>query len=169
MKSKIVLAVGTVCVVFASLSQAAQLPSPTGRVILTVSGNITNTNTANNTAEFDRQMLQGLDLATLDTTTPWTEGINSYKGPLLKSILDYVGAKSSSLSVTALNDYSASVPVKDAYDYDTILAMSVNGKTMGVREKGPLFLLYPFSQNPSLNNEVIHNRSVWQIKAIKVE
>ena len=41
--------------------------------------------------------------------------------------------------------------------------MDMNGKAMSIRDKGPIFLLYPFSDDPSLNNEVIQNRSVWQI------
>tara|TARA_R110002167_G_scaffold17841_3_gene67771 strand:+ start:1001 stop:1510 length:510 start_codon:yes stop_codon:yes gene_type:complete len=154
--------------VFSSL-QAKELSVPTGRVILTVTGAISNTNTANKTAEFDRQMLMDLDVITQQTETPWTEGIDTYKGPLLRSLLAVVGAKSDTLFVQALNDYNALVPVQDSYDYNLILAMEMNGKPMGVRNKGPLFLLYPFKEYPELNNEVIHNRSVWQIKAIKVE
>ncbi|MFT6654314.1 molybdopterin-dependent oxidoreductase [Marinomonas primoryensis] len=154
--------------VFSSL-QAKELSIPTGRVILTVTGAISNTNTANKTAEFDRQMLMDLDVITQQTETPWTEGIDTYKGPLLRSLLAVVGAKSDTLFVQALNDYNALVPVQDSYDYNLILAMEMNGKPMGVRNKGPLFLLYPFKESPELNNEVIHNRSVWQIKAINVE
>lgn len=154
--------------VFSSL-QAKELSVPTGRVILTVTGAISNTNTANKTAEFDRQMLMDLDVITQQTETPWTEGIDTYKGPLLRSLLAVVGAKSDTLFVQALNDYNAFVPVQDSYDYNLILAMEMNGKPMGVRNKGPLFLLYPFKESPELNNEVIHNRSVWQIKAINVE
>tara|TARA_R110001599_G_scaffold6656_10_gene33005 strand:- start:80159 stop:80668 length:510 start_codon:yes stop_codon:yes gene_type:complete len=154
--------------VFSSL-QAKELSIPTGRVILTVTGAISNTNTANKTAEFDRQMLMDLDVITQQTETPWTEGIDTYKGPLLRSLLAVVGAKSDTLFVQALNDYNALVPVQDSYDYNLILAMEMNGKLMGVRNKGPLFLLYPFKESPELNNEVIHNRSVWQIKAINVE
>ena len=162
----ILISVGLMVV---SSLQAKELSVPTGRVILTVTGAISNTNTANKTAEFDRQMLMDLDVITQQTGTPWTEGVDSYKGPLLRSLLTVVGAKSDTLFVQALNDYRALVPVQDSYDYDLILAMEMNGEPMGIRDKGPLFLLYPFKESPELNNEVIHNRSVWQIKAINVE
>ena len=39
---------------------------------------------------------------------------------------------------------------------------------MAVREKGPLFVIYPFDADPSLFNEKYFNRSVWQVKAIEV-
>jgi hypothetical protein len=149
--------------------QAQVLSKPTGPVILTVTGNITNTNTDQKTAEFDRGMLMNLEVIDQKTMTPWSEGVDLYRGPLLRSVMSAVGAKTDELSVTALNDYSAKVPKKDGDDYDIILAMDMNGKAMSVRDKGPLFLLYPFSSTPSLNNEVIHNRSVWQIKSINVE
>ena len=152
-----------------SSAYAQTLPSPTGPVLLTVTGNITNTNKNGNAAEFDRAMLMKLEVLDKKTMTPWSEGVDLYRGPLLRSVMAAVGAKSGELSVTALNDYSAKVPKKDGEDYDVILALDLNGKPMSVRDKGPLFLLYPFSDLPSLNNEVIHNRSVWQIKSINVE
>lgn len=153
----------------ALLSQAAlALEAPAGRVILTVSGNITETN-SDQGAQFDRDMLLALGANELTTETPWTEGVNTFTGPRLAALLEAVGAsKESSLSVTALNDYSANVPAQDAYDHNIMLAMDMNGERMSVRDKGPIFVLYPFAEDPSLNNEVIHNRSVWQVKSITV-
>lgn len=147
---------------------ALALEAPKGRVILTVSGNITETN-SDQGALFDREMLLELGVDSMDTGTPWTEGVNTFSGPRLAALLDTVGAKGESLSVTALNDYSANLPVQDAYDHNIMLVMDVNGKKMSVRDKGPIFVLYPFADDPSLNNEVIHNRSVWQVKAITVK
>lgn len=153
----------------ALLSQAAfALESPAGRVILTVTGNITETN-SDQGAQFDRAMLLALGADELTTETPWTEGINTFTGPRLSALLEAVGAaKESTLAVTALNDYSANVPAQDAYDHNVMLAMDMNDKRMSVRDKGPIFVLYPFAEDPSLNNEVIHNRSVWQVKSITV-
>lgn len=149
-------------------SIALALEVPEGRVVLTVQGNISNTN-ANSTAQFDRAMLADLGEVTTVTGTPWTEGVNTFSGPKLSALLDAVGAKGETLVITALNDYSAKMPVSDAYDNGVLMAMKMNGERMSVRDKGPIFMLYPFDQNPSLNNEVIHNRSVWQVKSITVE
>ncbi|BFM48041.1 molybdopterin-dependent oxidoreductase [Marinomonas sp. THO17] len=148
--------------------QAETLAQPKGKVILTVSGKITHTNLGD-TAQFDREMLINLGFFDLDTVTPWTEGSNLYQGPMLSAVLKAVGAQGKTLKVSALNDYSARMPAEDAIKYDVLLAMDLNGKPMSVRDKGPLFILYPFSDMPELNNEVIHNRSVWQIKSIVVE
>ena len=50
---------------------AADLPAPTGPVILTVSGAISNTN-AGDTAEMDLEMLRALESRAFTTTTIWT-------------------------------------------------------------------------------------------------
>ncbi len=46
--------------------------------------------------------------------------------------------------------------------------MKLNDQPMSVRDKGPLFLVYPFDLNPELYNEKYFSRSVWQIKEIEV-
>lgn len=161
---KLILAASSVFAASASFA----LDAPEGRVILTVSGNITETN-GSGVARFDRDMLLALGSETWATETPWTEGVNEFTGPKLAALLDAVGAESGTLKVTALNDYSAHVPTQDAYDHGVMLAMDMNGERMSVRDKGPIFVLYPFMKNSELNNEVIHNRSVWQVKLITVE
>ncbi|MCO4787071.1 molybdopterin-dependent oxidoreductase [Marinomonas atlantica] len=159
-----VLALGSLLFSQATLA----LEKPTGKVILTVSGNITEKN-SDQGAQFDREMLLALGSDSMDTGTPWTEGVNTFSGPRLSTVLESVGAEGDTLSVTALNDYSANVPVHDAFDHNIMLAMDMNGKQMSVRDKGPIFVLYPFDEAPALNNEVIHNRSVWQVKMITVK
>jgi hypothetical protein len=82
--------------------------------------------------------------------------------------MEAAGAHGATLKVVALNDYSASIPFADAADLDTILATRANGKLLSVREKGPLFLIYPFDLDKRLFNEKDFSRSVWQIGTIEV-
>lgn len=151
----------------ASLLQAAELPAPQGDVILTVSGNITQTN-GDGVARFDRAMLQDLQQRTITTATPWFEATHDFSGPLGAALLDAVGAQGATLRVVALNDYAATVPVSDLRDLDVVLATHLDGQVMSVRDKGPLFLIYPFDDNPDLFDEVYFGRSVWQIAQIVV-
>jgi hypothetical protein len=146
---------------------AHALEAPTERVVLTVTGVIDEMNAAGS-AEFDMPMLEALAGRTAEMETPWTEGTTGFEGPLLRSVLEAVGAHGATLRITALNDYSAEVPASDATDFATILAVTMNGKPMSVRDKGPLFLIYPFDERPDLYNEKYFSRSVWQIKAIEV-
>ena len=149
-------------------TNAQTLPTPTGRVILTVTGEIGVTNSPAG-AVFDKKMLEDLGLHVTKTKTPWTDGQPVFEGPLARDVLKAVGATGKTLKVTALNDYSAEVPVSDMEEFDVILAMKMNGKDMRIRDKGPIFVIYPFDDVPSLYTEVIFNRSVWQVKSITVE
>jgi hypothetical protein len=38
-----------------------------------------------------------------------------------------------------------------------------------VREKGPLFIVYPFDAVPVLHNEIYYNRSAWQLSGLKIQ
>lgn len=158
----------TAAVLFAAgLGPALALDKPTGPVVLTVKGAITHTNSEAG-AEFDLAMLAALPGRVSEVETPWTAGKTRFEGPLGRAVLDAVGATGSMLKVTALNDYSADVPVEDLRAHDVILATTMDGKPMSVRDKGPLFIIYPFDAEPDLYTELYFNRSVWQIATIEV-
>ncbi|ENY7400460.1 hypothetical protein ACF1N6_004506, partial [Vibrio vulnificus] len=84
-------------------------------------------------------------------------------------LLSYVGAKGSELIVIAWDDYVATIPIEDVTNYPVILATHENGNIMTIDDKGPLFVVYPFSDNPELRFDLYYNRSVWQVREIKVE
>lgn len=149
------------------LVHAEQLASPSGRVLLTVSGNIANTN-GDGVAQFDLAMIDALAQRTTLSETPWYEEAKSFSGPLVSALLEAVGAEGTMVTVTALNDYSAEVPLSDFVDFPAIFASRINGEELSVRDKGPLFLIYPFDAEPDLYNEVYFGRSVWQITSITV-
>lgn len=149
-------------------AEAAPLPKPTGEVVLTVKGNISNMN-ADGAAVFDMAMLEALAGRKAVVETPWTKGKVSFEGPLGKAILDAVGNKGATMRIRALNDYTVEVPVKDFLDHAVILATKRDGTAMSVREHGPLFVMYPFDQEPGLYNEKFFSRCVWQVAAITID
>ena len=147
---------------------AATLAPPAGKTILTVDGLIENT-TDGTSALFDLEALEALGLVTLETATPWTEGVVRFEGVLGRTLLEAVGAKGTTLSAIALNDYVAPIPVSDFRDFDVILALAANGQHLSVRDKGPVFIVYPFDAKPELRNESIYARCVWQLARLTVE
>lgn len=159
-------AIGLAAVLLACRADALDFPK--GNVILTVtSGKLEHPN-VDGTAQFDMQMLEALAGRAGQMETPWTAGTVTFSGPLLRSVLDAAGARGSKIKVIALNDYAADLPMEDAMSIDTMLATRMDGNLMSVRNKGPLFLLYPFDKDRSLFNEKYFSRSVWQIRAIEV-
>ena len=148
-------------------ASAGQLPAAKGPVLLTVTGAIEPGN-AGASAVFDRAMLDALPGRAAKVETPWTDGTVTFEGPLGSALLDAVGAHGTVMHITALDDYAVDVPIEDFRKYPVILATRKNGAPMPVRDKGPIFVIYPFDQDKSLINEVYFNRSVWQVKAIDI-
>ena len=150
-------------------AQAADpLPSPDGRTIPSVSGAITTTNNGD-TAQFDLEMLKALGVATVTTSTAWTEGVSVFEGVRLADVLDRVGASGETLTAVALNDYAAELPAEDSRTWPVILAYSRDGKSLSVRDKGPLWIVYPRDDHPELQSDTHNGKWVWQLKAIKVK
>ncbi len=152
-----------------SLSEdaVALLDEPSSDVILVVTGNISEKNTAD-AAHLDRDMLLSLGTETLDTSNPFEEGTQHFVGVKISTLIEFLGASGNSLTVTALDGYSVEIPMDDVKNYPVILAMEWNGQAMSVRNKGPLWVVYPIDQFPKLNSEEYSSRSIWQISRIDV-
>ena len=148
-------------------ASAQPLPQANDRVILSVTGAISE-KTGDDIAEFDLAGFESLGTETIQTTTIWTDGVVSFRGVPLKTFLDRLGAKGSILRVWALNDYTVDVPFADAVENGPILAIEANGKPLSVRDKGPIWLLYPFDSDARYQTEVIYARSIWQIERMEV-
>jgi len=146
----------------------ADLPKAEGEVLLTVTGKIRYTN-QQDIAAFDLQLLESLDQIEVITHNPWFAGSNNYFGPLGRALIKAVGANSdSTMRVTSLNGFMTEIPVSDFLKYDVILALKKNGKYQSIRDRGPIFTIYPFDQHPQLSTEMHYNRSVWQVKSIEI-
>ncbi len=147
---------------------ADDLPAPDGDVILSIDGNITNTNAAGQ-AQFDITMLESLGTTLIKSETPWTDGVQTFEGVSAKLLLEYIGASGTTVSATAINDYVVELPLSDMRDLGVIIATKLNGQHMRVRDKGPLWVIYPWGDNPSLQNELYYARSIWQLKEITIK
>ena len=146
---------------------AAEIPLASGPIILEVTGLIENTNSGPS-AQFDSALLETVPSHTTTTATPWYDGRHEFSGPLGSALLDMVGASGTMLRITALNDYVTEIPVSDFRDYTVVLATALDGTALSVRDKGPIFVIYPFDDVPELNNETYYGRSAWQVKSIEV-
>ena len=149
----------------ATAALAEHLNTPTGTVILTITGAMQHTNIPDG-AEFDLDMLRHVGSVTISTSTPWTDGVQVFEGVLLSELLANIASTPSSMTVTAINEYQVVIPASDAVKGGPILAWAQNGKQLSIREKGPLWLIYPFDANPDYQKEAIHARAVWQVVQI---
>jgi hypothetical protein len=152
----------------ATKAMAAPLAKPDGKVILTVSGLISNTNNSDK-AEFDMPMLEAVGTISFTTKTPWYKDPVTFSGVPMDKLLLAVGAKGTSITVTALNDYAMDVPTEDFTAHPVILATKRDGNYMPVRDKGPLFIVYNYDSNPELQHQRFYSRSVWQVARMVVK
>ncbi len=154
-------------------SASTPLAQPSGPVILTVSGAITRGNASDaqggKLAHFDRAMLEALGQAGFETSTPWHKGVVRFDGVPGKALMQAVGAKPDGMAqAVALNDYASAVPVADFLNHGLLLALKLNGSYMTVRDKGPLFIVYPFDGDAALRHESYYTRSVWQLRRLEI-
>jgi hypothetical protein len=153
--------------VVAARARAQPLGVPGGAVVLSVGGHIARTNQGERAA-FDMTMLEALAQQSITTKTPWYKEARKFTGPLLRDVLGLVGATGATLRLTALNDYRIDVPFDDARRFDVLLARAIDDRPITVRERGPLFVIYPFDHDAALRNALYYSRSVWQLKSIDV-
>lgn len=148
-------------------SAAEPLPRPQGPVLLTISGNIAQTN-APGQAQFDRAMLEALGNASYTTSSEVSLKPMKFEGVPLRAVLDRVEAKGKTMMATALNDYQVSIPMEDL-QFEPILAMKVDGRVITPRDKGPLWIVYPRDQQPVLKDVRYDSRWVWQLNKLHVD
>jgi hypothetical protein len=113
-------------------------------------------------------MLEGMAQRSITTRTPWYEGPRKFTGPLLRDVLQAAGAKGTTIRAVALNDYKVDIPFEDAMKFDVVMARLLDDKPMPVRDKGPLFIIYPFDDKAELRVPQYFARCAWQLRTIEI-
>ncbi len=161
-----VLKFSTALLVAFALPAMALDTAPTDTIVLTVSGEISEHN-QNDTAVFDIEMLSKLPVTEFTTSTIWTEGEVNFTGVSLDVLLEQIGGTGTTMFATAINDYAVEIPVSDAQAGGPIVAYLMDGQPMSVRDKGPLWIVYPYDSNADFQSEIIYSRSIWQLDRIE--
>lgn len=92
----------------------------------------------------------------------------SFLGVSTQKLLETLNRPKNSLKVYALNDYWAEIPTNDIDKYNPVFAIKKNGDWMRVRDKGPIWVIYPLTEFDQLDNEVLHSRMIWQANHVEV-
>lgn len=151
----------------ATATIAEDLGTPSGDIILTVSGELFVTNDDEGLV-FDRDMLMALPATTFETSTIWTDGVHSFTGVALVDFAAALGVETGRFVATAINDYAIEIPVSDAVMGGPMIAYLMDGAEMSVRDKGPLWVIYPYDSNSAYRSEVIYSRSIWQLDRVEI-
>lgn len=134
-------------------------------ILLTIDGNITAKDAG---LSFDDAALMALPQQTFTTTTAWTEGPMEFSGPALSDVLAVAGAGGGDLRLLAANDYAVTLPRDLVEPAAPIIATRIGGKPFGLREKGPLWLVFPYDSDPKYRREDVFASSIWQLVRLTV-
>ncbi|MFK7840884.1 MAG: hypothetical protein AB8B54_01350 [Sphingorhabdus sp.] len=165
--NRIFALLAAVSLVISTPAFADDVPAPIGEVILAISGQISATNVGDE-LHLDRDALMAIGMRTIETTTIWTEGVQVFEGVPLVALMQLLNVEEGRLLATAINDYTIEIPVSDAIDGGPMIAVMLNSEQMSIRDKGPLWMIYPYDQSAAYRSEVIYSRSIWQLDRIEV-
>ena len=146
---------------------SGELPALSGPVLLTVTG-LDPAIYPTGKAEFDLAMLQALGVENITTTSIWTEGPHDFTGVPLQALTAYLQIDAGTLSLHALNDYAVKMPADATEPTAPILAYKMDGALMPVRDKGPIWVIYPYDADTRYRTDTIFSRSIWQLDRIDV-
>lgn len=117
----------------------------------------------------DEAALAALPQTEFETATPWTAGVHRYRGPTLKAMLAAQGLKDvTHVRVTGLNGYQQQFDLAPFAQVPLTLVRYQDDKPLTRRNKGPVWLLMPFSEYPEFDVSPIHSFMVWQLVRIEV-
>ena len=145
-------------ILFAGVSKA--------QIVLTV----TDLNDAEVINEYTLEDLDKLTQAIVVTTNEFVDGSAEFSGPLARDVLTRVGAQSDqSAKFVAINEYEIALPIEEFFEYDVILATRMEGELLPRRTKGPIWLIYPMSDHPELQDARFNAKLIWQVEKIEVQ
>ena len=156
-----------VCAVVHVPARAGELASPKGQVILSVTGRIANTNGPMR-ADFDRDMLQALGEGSITTSHSWADRPTTFTGVPVAKVLDAVGAQGTKIRAVAINNYAVDLDVAELRRYPVLLAMKADGVELRLRDRGPLWIVYPRDSYRELSDESHNFKWIWQLRSLEL-
>lgn len=156
-----------------------------GTVILTVTGNVAlptrsessedldkffmlNDITFDKAAQFDVAALRALPQISVKADFPKGGRVYLFEGPLLKDVLESVGAMGKVATVRALDGYAVDIPIADAYAAGAVLALKRDGIPFAIGDFGPTQVVFPRADRADLA-DMIDDWWVWSVYHINVE
>ena len=120
-------------------------------------------------ARFSEADLLALPQVTVRTRTEFTDGVVEFIGPLARDAVAFIETgTATTVHLVAANDYAIDIPLSDLAEYDVILAMQANGERLSLRDKGPIWLMYPMDDIDELPDSRFNNRLVWQLTTMEL-
>lgn len=153
-----------------TLKAGSPVPAPSGPVLLTIDGAISQKNVGE-TLQFDMATLESIGLIQYKLTDTAEKSSIMYTGVLMSELLKVAGVdpKATILSLWALDDYSADMKIADVTKWPIMIATQADGAYMPLDKKGPLFSILPFDDYSEIDHLTYDNQAVWALAKITVK
>ena len=103
----------------------------------------------------------------LQTGTPWSEGVSTFTGIPGRRFVEALQATGAEVAADAINNYHIAIPF-DVFASDTLLiAFARDGQPMSVREKGPLWIIFPYDTDPIYHSDTYKAYSIWSLTRLE--
>ncbi|MGF1608261.1 MAG: hypothetical protein ACFCUQ_02615 [Kiloniellales bacterium] len=174
---------GLVALLIGGAASAAELAAPSGPVVLTVAGEVGQTNRPafdpfrdaflnyhdkgfERAAAFDRAMLQALGIQTITIDYAGWPGVMRFEGPWLRDLLAAAGAAGRPVTVLALDGYAIEISAEEIATLPWMVALKANGRDLATGGHGPTWVLYQ-PDGPATDED--EARWGWAVFFIEVE
>lgn len=119
------------------------------------------------TIQLTESAILGLPQQQFKTHHSWSKDAETFSGPLLEDVIKVACGDATKINMRALNDYAIEVDFNVAKKLKPIVAHSINGTRLSVREKGPLWVMVP-SDDLKTTSKEIDGMLIWQLSDIVV-
>jgi hypothetical protein len=120
-------------------------------------------------ASYGMAFIKSLPQHSFVAQTPWYKKPVKFTGPLLRDVLAAAKVRGETINAVAIDDYRTKIPFSDSVLYHMVLAHQIDGETLTPKNKGPLFVVYPYDSKPELQSVRFYERSIWQLKSLRLE
>ena len=149
-----------VCLLSTLLVLALGVPAVAQDVALTV----LNSDSETPVQEYSLEDLDRLTQVTIVTSNEFVDAPTSFAGPLVRDVVSRSGgAATGTATLVAANDYEIMIDIAEFFEYDVVMATRADGNLLSRRTKGPIWIIYPMSDHPELQDASFNARLIWQL------
>ena len=153
-----------------SLTAAFLMTSGTTALAENVALTVVNWGAEAPVVEYTLDDLDRLTQITIVTANDFVDAPTSFAGPLARDIVSRSGGTiKGTATLVAANDYEIMVDIEEFFEYDVVMATRANGDLLSRRTKGPIWIIYPMSDHPELQDASWNARLIWQLVRMELK
>ena len=158
------------CNISVQMASAVELEKAKGPVVLTIAGNVSNTNRPafaesedaflnyhekkfDSAAEFDLAMLESLGMQKVVIDFEGWPAPTTVEGPRLNDVLAAAGAAGKDIAVVALDGYASEISAAEVASLNWIVGLKRDGRHLKIGQRGPLWVVYNKRDGSALTAE----------------